>query len=82
MSENGTVKSTPSVFRPSHDERLLALLQTYHHIATYRDHDFNEKLVWCLENCQGKFRDIQTSDHRIWYFENEKDAALFALKWV
>lgn len=82
MSENSTVKSAPTDFRLSHDERLIALLQTYHHIATYRDHDFNEKLVWCLEHCQDKFRDIQTSDHRIWYFENEKDAALFALKWA
>jgi hypothetical protein len=82
MSENSTVKLSTNIFRPSHDERLLALLQTYHHISTYRDQDFNEKLVWCLENCQGKFRDIKTSDHRIWYFENEKDAALFALKWA
>jgi hypothetical protein len=82
MSETSTVKLSTNIFRPSHDERLLALLQTYHHISTYRDQDFNEKLVWCLENCQGKFRDIKTSDHRIWYFENEKDAALFALKWV
>lgn len=82
MSTNGAAKLAPTIFRPSHDERLLALLQTYHHISTYKDHDFNEKLVWCLEHCQGKFRDILTSDHRIWYFENEQDAALFALKWA
>ena len=82
MSVNDSSKLSPTIFRPSHDERLLALLQTYHHIATYRDQDFNEKLIWCLEQCQGKFRDIQTSDHRIWYFESERDAALFALKWT
>lgn len=82
MSVNGAAKLAPTIFRPSHDERLMALLETYHHIATYRDHDFNEKLVWCLEHCQGKFRDIRTFDHRIWYFENEKDAAMFALKWA
>lgn len=82
MNVNSTAKSAPIIFRLSHDERLFALLQTYHHIATYQDYNFKEKLIWCLENCQGKFRDIKTSDHRTWYFENEKDAALFALKWA
>lgn len=82
MSVNGAAKLAPTIFRSSQDERLLALLKTYHHIPTYRDHDFNEKLVWCLEHCQGKFRDIFTIDHRVWYFENEKDAAMFALKWA
>lgn len=63
------------------DERLIALLKTWNPVTTRDDEEFNDKLVWCLENCQGKFRDIRTFDARIWYFQNEMDASMFALKW-
>jgi hypothetical protein len=63
------------------DERLIALLNTWNPISTQDDDDFNGKLVWCLEHCEGKFRDIRYFDSRVWYFQNEKDAAMFALKW-
>jgi hypothetical protein len=40
-------------------------------------------LHWCLENCESKFRDIPNMryNRRDWYFEKERDAIVFALKW-
>ncbi len=73
-----TVKSDKNL---SNDDRLMALLKTWHSIPTYEDNEFNNRLVWCLTHCQGKFRDIRTFDSRVWYFEKEQDAAMFALKW-
>ena len=63
------------------DERLMGLLSTYHAIIL-PDEDFSAKLTWCLEHCQNKFRDLSDSNGRAWYFQNEQDAALFALRWA
>jgi hypothetical protein len=46
-----------------------------------KDDDFAEKLTWCMQHCQSKFRDIRESDCRAWYFQNEQDASIFAMKW-
>ncbi len=62
------------------DERLMKLLSTYHPVKL-QDQDFPEKLTWCLEHCQNKFRDLNIDGYRVWYFENESDATMFALKW-
>lgn len=64
------------------DDRLMELLATYHPVTLPNEDKFSEKLTWCLANCQGKFRDIKASENRIWYFQNEQDASLFALKWA
>jgi len=56
-------------------------LDTYHAIVL-RDEDFAEKLTWCLENCQSKFRDLSDPNGRAWYFQNEQDATMFAMKWA
>ena len=63
------------------DQRLMQLLESYHAI-TLRDDDFSEKLTWCLENCQSKFRDLSDPNGRAWYFQNEQDATMFAMKWA
>jgi hypothetical protein len=63
------------------DERLMRALADYHPIHV-DDSRFSEKLTWCLEHCQNKFRDINTSNGRTWYFENQQDATLFAMKWA
>jgi hypothetical protein len=63
------------------DERLMELLSTYHVIHS-PDDEFAEKLAWCLEHCQNKFRDLSDSNGRAWYFQNEQDAAMFALRWA
>jgi len=62
------------------DDRLMTLLNSYHAIVL-RDDDFSEKLTWCLENCQNKFRDLSDPNGRAWYFQNEQDAMLFAMRW-
>ena len=62
------------------DQRLMELLGTYNMI-TLPDDDFAEKLTWCLEHCQGKFRDLSDTNGRAWYFQNEQDATMFAMKW-
>lgn len=64
------------------DERLMALLDTYSSISTDNDEHYSEKLTWCLEHCQGKFRDIGYAKGRVWFFQIEKDATMFALKWL
>jgi hypothetical protein len=63
------------------DRRLMQLLESYHAIVI-KDTDFAEKLTWCLENCQNKFRDLNNSNGRAWYFQNEQDATMFAMKWA
>ena len=63
------------------DEKLMDLLASYHMIRL-PDEDFAEKLTWCLQHCQCKFRDLSDTRGRAWYFQNEQDAALFALRWT
>ena len=79
---------TPTILRAQRaeehlkvDDRLMQLLDSYHAIVL-RDDDFAEKLTWCLENCQNKFRDLSDSNGRAWYFQNEQDAMLFAMRWA
>lgn len=62
-------------------EQLMNLLDTYHKVHLEDNLHYPEKLSWCLEHCQSKFRDIKHGDGMDWYFEKENDAALFALKW-
>ncbi len=63
------------------DDRLMDLLSTYH-IIVLSDNDFAEKLTWCLEHCQNKFRDLSDSNGRAWYFQNEQDAMMFSMRWA
>ena len=63
------------------DQRLTELLNSYHAIVL-RDDNFSQKLTWCLENCQDKFRDLSDPNGRAWYFQNEQDAAMFAMRWA
>ncbi len=62
-------------------ERLMKILESYHTVRLEKDDDFAEKLTWCLEHCQSKFRDIKESNCRAWYFQNEQDASMFAMRW-
>lgn len=66
---------------PQQDERLMQALASYYPIPL-DDTRFSEKLTWCLENCQNKFRDISTNRGRTWYFENQHDATVFAMRWA
>jgi len=65
---------TPTIMRAQRaeehlkvDERLMSLLDTYHAIVL-KDDDFAEKLTWCLENCQNKFR-VKNKSLSTKYFE-------------
>jgi hypothetical protein len=69
-------------YSPPPDDTLLTALKDYHVIQLETDDDYNEKLTWCLEHCQNKFRDISHSRGRSWYFQNEQDATMFSLKWA
>jgi hypothetical protein len=63
------------------DERLMDLLATYHPVVLDEEGNYSERLTWCLEHCQSKFRDIKMTKGRVWFFQNEKDATMFAMKW-
>lgn len=65
----------------SKHEQLIKLLETYHRVHLEDNEDYAEKLTWCLEHCSGKFRDLKHGDGMDWYFEQEEDATMFALKW-
>ncbi len=85
MSYSGAARIMPKPkVADSHltrDEKLMDLLATYHPVTLTEEGNYSERLTWCLEHCQSKFRDIKMSDSRVWYFQNEQDASMFALKW-
>jgi hypothetical protein len=62
------------------NEELMSVLEQYH-VVRVEDSEFNQKLVWCLANCQKKFRDLSDRNCRAWYFEHEQDAIMFAMRW-
>jgi hypothetical protein len=64
------------------DDKLMKILESYHVVRLESDDDFNDKLVWCMEHCQSKFRDIRESACRAWYFQNAQDASMFAMRWA
>jgi hypothetical protein len=63
---------------------LMEILRDYYVIRLdfSNEKQYNEMLTWCLEHCQNKFRDLQESSGRAWYFQNEQDATMFAIKWT
>ena len=85
MSYSGAARIMPKPkVMDSHltqDERLMDLLSTYYPGTGEDEGDYSERLTWCLEHCQNKFRDIRMVKGRVWYFQNEQDATMFALKW-
>jgi hypothetical protein len=78
---NQTMRAWHSADLSKHD-RLLELLGTYHCVEVENNENYAEKLTWCLEHCKSKFRDLRHGDGMKWYFENEQDATMFALKWL
>jgi hypothetical protein len=67
---------------PKPTENLMAVLADYHVVRVpYTPTQYNNMLTWCLEHCQNKFRDLQESNGRAWYFQNEQDAVMFAMMW-
>jgi len=62
-------------------ERLMTILEGWHGVPLVLHDDYEDKLCWCMEHCAGKFRDIVRGSNRVWYFQNEQDATMFAMKW-
>ena len=67
------------------DQAVIAALDgklnAYYPVTVGTD-NYSKMLDWALENCEGKFCDFVT-DHsfRKWYFQLEKDAVFFSIKW-
>jgi hypothetical protein len=78
---NQTVRAWYSEDLKKHDQ-LMDLLDTYHKVHLLNNDNYPEKLTWCFQSCQGKFRDIKHGDGMYWYFQNEEDATMFALRWL
>lgn len=60
-------------------DKVTEIIKDWHTVKTVNEFYSNEKmLVWALQNCQGKFY------HRgnRWWFYNEQDATVFALKYA
>lgn len=77
---NQTMRAWYSEDLKKHDQ-LMSLLDTYHKVHLNDTESYPDKLTWCFQHCQGKFRDIKHGDGMYWYFQNEEDASMFALKW-
>jgi len=80
MSYSGVAMIKPLSRTKPHKD-ILEALQDYHVVRLEGDNDYNAKLVWCLEHCQNKFRDLRDGDQRAWYFQNDQDAVMFAMRW-
>ena len=64
------------------DAELINLLASWTHILVRKETaSYTDCLTWCLKNTQGRFIDRIWDGHRLWYFENEKDAVLFAIQY-
>lgn len=79
-SANQTMRAWYSEDLKKHD-KLMSLLETYHKVHLHSIDNYPEKLAWCFEHCNGKFRDIKHGDGMYWYFQLEQDASMFAIKW-
>jgi hypothetical protein len=64
------------------DDKILEALKDYYVVRLDEDTEYNAKLTWCLEHCQNKFRDFRETNQRAWYFKEEQDAMMFAIKWT
>lgn len=73
----GNIRRQPQMI----DDKILEALSNYHVVRLDEDTEYNAKLTWCLEHCQNKFRDFRESNHRAWYFKEETDALMFAMRW-
>jgi hypothetical protein len=80
-SANQSMRTWYSSDLSKHDQ-LIKLLGTYQCVELRDNDNYAEKLTWCLEYCKGKFRDLKHGDGMKWYFEHEKDATMFALRWL
>lgn len=83
MSYNGAAFINPlKRSMPKTDDKIMEALKDYHVVRVDSDLNYNEKLTWCLEHCQNKFRDLKETEQRAWYFKEEQDAVMFAMKWA
>lgn len=50
----------------------------------YMDHDQRVKdaSVWCRKNAKGNWKFVNSWDYAKFQFSKERDAVLFALKWI
>lgn len=69
--------------KPDQHDQLLDILRLYHQvpIKSLELDTYRSQFEWCFDHCEGKFRDLSWGEGAIWYFEYEKDAVVFALKW-
>ena len=79
MINNVIISMTAGYSEPY--DQLLLFLENYHKVLITNYDEYPQKLVWCLEHAQGKFRDLNTGAGVCWCFEKEHDASLFALMW-
>jgi hypothetical protein len=77
-----STKTKTKIGWPKPTEGLMAVLADYHVVRLNNDEYYNDILTWCLSHCQNKFRDMQESRGRAWYFQNEQDAVMFAMRWA
>lgn len=75
------IMPAPKVLGTLKDDKILQALKDYYVVQLESDQKYNDKLTWCLEHCQNKFRDFKNTDGRAWYFKEEQDALIFAMKW-
>jgi hypothetical protein len=77
-----TISTKTKYWNTIDDAELINLLAAWTRILVRHSRaDYNTCLIWCLQHSQGRFIDRQYDNDRLWYFENEKDAVLFAMQY-
>jgi hypothetical protein len=82
MSRTPYEARTSTLFKPFQKEQAIKADSRLMEVLLTNDDYFSDKLTWCLEHCQSKFRDLSDQHGRIWYFQNEHDATMFAMRWA
>ena len=63
------------------DTELIDLLESWTAILVKTETaTYSRCLIWCLHHSQGKFVERKRDNDRLWYFENEQDAVMFAIQ--
>lgn len=63
------------------DAELTKLVASWTPILVRKESaSYSECLIWCLKYSQGRFVDRSWDNNRLWYFEDERDAVLFAMQ--
>ena len=71
----------PNYWNTIDDAELIDTLDSWTAILVKKETaDYTPCLLWCLKHSSGRFIDRTWDNNRLWYFENDQDALMFAIQ--